>query len=147
MRLWSFACSARLKLPARSTPPSDCVSTSRASSSSAWPKKLVPGDPAVGIKKALKPMPAGGEQPVLKDLARGLIAKWRKSKGEPWVREALVGAEGKAEPVSWIEPRLTSASNIEDEARAVSHATAERYRRMEIPGPPAVSRAGEAAVA
>ena len=110
-------------------------------------EKLVPGDPAVGIKKALKPMPAGGEQPVLKDLARGLIAKWRKSKGEPWVREALVGAEGQAEPVSWIEPRLTSASNIEDEARAVSHATAERYRRMEIPGPPAVSRAGEAAVA
>ena len=110
-------------------------------------EKLVPGDPAVGIKKALKPMPAGGDQPPRQILQHRLLAKWRKSKGEPWVREALVGAEGKAEPVSWIEPRLTSASNIEDEARAVSHATAERYRRMEIPGPPAVSRAGEAAVA
>ena len=76
--------------------------------------------------------------------ARGLIAKWRKSKGEPWVREALVSAEGKAEPVSWIEARLASASNIEDEARAVSHATAERYRRMAIPGPPVTARQAEA---
>jgi hypothetical protein len=76
--------------------------------------------------------------------ARGLIAKWRKSKGEPWVREALVSAEGKAEPVSWIEARMTSASNVEDEARAVSHATAERYRRMAIPGPPVSARQAEA---
>ena len=76
--------------------------------------------------------------------ARGLIAKWRKSKGEPWVREALVSAEGKAEPVSWIEARMASASNVEDEARAVSHATAERYRRMAIPGPPVSSRQAEA---
>lgn len=79
--------------------------------------------------------------------ARGLIAKWRKSKGEPWVREALVSAEGKAEPVSWIEARIASAASIEDEARAVSRATAERYRRMAIPGPPATARLGEAAVA
>ncbi|WP_271300656.1 hypothetical protein [Sphingomonas sp. CV7422] len=76
--------------------------------------------------------------------ARGLIAKWRKSKGEPWVREALVSAEGKAEPVSWIEARLASASSVEDEARAVSHATAERYRRMAIPGPPVTARQAEA---
>ncbi len=79
--------------------------------------------------------------------ARGLIAKWRKAKGEPWVREALVSAEGKAEPVSWIEARIASAASIEDEARAVSRATAERYRRMAIPGPPATARLGEAAVA
>lgn len=79
--------------------------------------------------------------------ARGLIARWRKAKGEPWVREALVSAEGKAEPVSWIEARITSAASIEDEARAVSRATAERYRRMAIPGPPATARLGEAAIA
>ncbi len=76
--------------------------------------------------------------------ARGLIAKWRKARGEPWVREALVSAEGKAEPVSWIEARITSAASIEDEARAVSRATAERYRRMAIPGPPAAARQPEA---
>jgi uncharacterized protein YdaU (DUF1376 family) len=79
--------------------------------------------------------------------ARGLIARWRKAKGEPWVREALVSAEGKAEPVSWIEARIASAASIEDEARAVSRATAERYRRMAIPGPPATARLGETAVA
>jgi hypothetical protein len=75
--------------------------------------------------------------------ARGLIAKWRKARGEPWVREALVSAEGKAEPVSWIESRITSAASVEDEARAVSRATAERYRRMAIPGPPAAARQAE----
>lgn len=58
-----------------------------------------------------------------------------------------MSAEGKAEPVSWIEARIASAASIEDEARAVSRATAERYRRMAIPGPPATARLGEAAVA
>lgn len=41
--------------------------------------------------------------------ARGLIAKWRKARGEPWTREALISAEGKAEPVSWIEARAKPA--------------------------------------
>ena len=76
--------------------------------------------------------------------ARGLIAKWRKAKGEPWVREALVSAEGRAEPVSWIEARMASAASVDDEARALSRATAERYRRMAIPGPPAAVRQPEA---
>ncbi|GAA0675387.1 hypothetical protein GCM10009102_29540 [Sphingomonas insulae] len=67
---------------------------------------------------------------------RGLIGKWRKLQGEPWVREALVSAEGKAEPVSWIEPTIAAAASVEDKARAVSRATAERYRRMAIPGLP-----------
>jgi hypothetical protein len=74
--------------------------------------------------------------------ARSLIAKWRKDRGEPWTREALVSAEGKADPVSWIEARIASAAGNEDEARAASHATAERYRRMAIPGPPAGVLAG-----
>lgn len=76
--------------------------------------------------------------------ARGLIGKWRKARGEPWVREALISAEGRAEPVSWIEARIASAASSEDEARAISHATAERYRRMAIPGPPAAVRQPEA---
>lgn len=69
--------------------------------------------------------------------ARGLIAKWRKARGEPWTREALISAEGKAEPVSWIEARAKATVAVEDEAAAVSRATAERYRRMAMPGPPA----------
>lgn len=68
--------------------------------------------------------------------ARGLIARWRKAKGEAWTREALVSAEDKADPVSWIEARGKSSSAVEDEAAAISRATAERYRRMDMPGPP-----------
>ena len=76
--------------------------------------------------------------------ARSLIGRWRKARGEPWVREALVSAEGKADPVAWIEARVASAASNEEEARAVSHATAERYRRMAIPGPPTALRLAEA---
>jgi len=77
--------------------------------------------------------------------SRSLVAKWRKATSEAWVREALVSAEGRAEPVSWIEARLATSRSNEDEARAVSSATAERYRRMAIPGPAAPARQLEAA--
>lgn len=68
--------------------------------------------------------------------ARGLIARWQKLRGDAWTREALASAAGKTEPVSWIEARAKSAVTGADDALAVSRATAERYRRMEIPGPP-----------
>lgn len=48
--------------------------------------------------------------------------------------------------MSWIEAKLKSHKSVEDEARAISQATAERYRRMAIPGPPAANRVGEAIV-
>lgn len=76
--------------------------------------------------------------------ARSMIGRWRKAKGDAWTREALVSAEGKSDPVAWIERRRAAAVNVEDEARAISHATAERYRRMAIPGPPAAARHAEA---
>ncbi|NIJ31096.1 hypothetical protein FHT00_003075 [Sphingomonas insulae] len=38
--------------------------------------------------------------------------------------------------MSWIEPTIAAAASVEDKARAVSRATAERYRRMAIPGLP-----------
>lgn len=68
--------------------------------------------------------------------ARGLVAKWRHDRGDAWTREAIVSAEGKSDPVSWIEARRKAGAASEDEARAASSATAERYRRMAIPGPP-----------
>ncbi len=76
--------------------------------------------------------------------ARSLIGRWRKGKGDAWTREALVSAEGKSDPVGWIEKRKAAAVSVEDEARALSHATAERYRRMAIPGPPVTARNTEA---
>jgi len=76
--------------------------------------------------------------------ARSLIGRWRKGKGDAWTREALVSAEGKSDPVGWIEKRRAAAVSVEDEARALSHATAERYRRMAIPGPPVAARHSEA---
>lgn len=76
--------------------------------------------------------------------ARGLIAKWAKATDEDWTLRALASAEGRADPVSWIEASLRARATVEDEARAVSHATAERYRRMAIPGPPTALRLAEA---
>lgn len=69
--------------------------------------------------------------------ARALIAKWSKAHGEEATNAALLSAAGRAEPVSWIEARLRTKVASDDEAFAASRATAERYRRMDIPGPPA----------
>ncbi len=66
-----------------------------------------------------------------------LIAKWRRDRGEKWTNEAILSAAGKADPVSWIEGRKKTEAVEADEALAASRATAERYRRMAIPGPPA----------
>ncbi|MHA0330306.1 tyrosine-type recombinase/integrase [Sphingomonas melonis] len=51
---------------------------------------LVPGDPAAGIKKALKPTPTGGKQPALKDIveARQLLADMDASTSGPMVKAA-----------------------------------------------------------
>lgn len=38
--------------------------------------------------------------------------------------------------MSWIEARLRTEVAAQDEAREASRSTAERYRRMAIPGPP-----------
>lgn len=73
--------------------------------------------------------------------ARSLISKWAHKHGDLWTREALLSAEGKAEPVAWIEARARSAVASEDEAAAISRATAERYRRMAMPGPEDFARA------
>ncbi len=68
--------------------------------------------------------------------ARALIAKWSKDHGDGPTREALVSASGKADPVSWIEARWKSRKASADEAAEISRATAERYRRMDMTGPP-----------
>jgi hypothetical protein len=72
--------------------------------------------------------------------ARGLIAKWFNAHGEEATNAALLSAAGRAEPVSWIEARLRTKVAAQDEAREASRSTAERYRRMAIPGPPADQR-------
>jgi hypothetical protein len=76
--------------------------------------------------------------------AGALIAKWRREHGERWTNDAIVSAAGKADPVSWIEGRKKSQVADADEAFAASRATAERYRRMAIPGPPTDHRKLEA---
>lgn len=68
--------------------------------------------------------------------ARGLVAKWCKAHGEGPTREALVSAGGRADPVSWIEGRWRTKVQDAADAAAISHARAERYRRMDLPGPP-----------
>lgn len=68
--------------------------------------------------------------------ARALIAKWYHAHGAEATNAALLSAAGRAEPVSWIEARLRTKVAAQDEAREASRSTAERYRRMAIPGPP-----------
>ncbi|WP_165374848.1 YdaU family protein [Sphingomonas montana] len=68
--------------------------------------------------------------------ARTLIGKWRKQNGDAWTRDAIISAEGRSEPVAWIEGRRKAQDTDADEARAISSATAERYRQMDMPGPP-----------
>jgi hypothetical protein len=93
-----------------------------------------PADP----KKAL--FDAGvallGEAGLSAKSARGLIGKWRQAHGDEATNAALVSAAGRADPVAWIEARLRTKVASDDEARDVSRSTAERYRRMAIPGPP-----------
>ncbi|WP_294312785.1 hypothetical protein [uncultured Sphingomonas sp.] len=117
-------------------------SSSVANATGASPPKIDDPQPSVFdtgvallVRTGSKPKPA-----------RGLIAKWIRATDEDWTLRALASAEGRADPVAWIEARLKSHQSVEDEARAISHATAERYRRMAIPGPPAGNRVGEAIV-
>nr|WP_246248551.1 DUF1376 domain-containing protein [Sphingomonas hominis] len=72
--------------------------------------------------------------------ARSMVAKWAKTHGDGPVREALISAVGRAEPISWIEKRLRDRAAVEDEARALSRARAERYRQLDGPPPEVVAR-------
>lgn len=68
--------------------------------------------------------------------ARGLIARWQKARGDAWTREAIASAASKTDPVSWIEGRIRSGAAGESDAADVRRATIERYRNMDMPGPP-----------
>ncbi|WP_242115507.1 hypothetical protein [Sphingomonas lacusdianchii] len=69
--------------------------------------------------------------------ARRIIGKWRGDQGDTWTREAIASAAGASDPVAFIEGRKRSQTGNADEARALSAARAERYRRMnDMPGPP-----------
>lgn len=68
--------------------------------------------------------------------ARSQIGKWRKKVGEAEALAAIVAARDAnlSQPMEWIEARVLAiadrATADEDEERALSRATAERYRRM-----------------
>lgn len=68
--------------------------------------------------------------------ARALIAKWQKARGDAWTREAIASAASKTDPVSWIEARARSGAASETDAAEVRRATIDRYRSMDMPGPP-----------
>lgn len=70
--------------------------------------------------------------------ARSLIGKWRKERGDAPTLAAIIAARDSSasDPVEWITGRFRAFVEEEDEARAISRATAERYRQMDIPGPP-----------
>ena len=77
--------------------------------------------------------------------ARSLIGKWRKDHGDAPTLAAIVAAReaNVTQPVEWITARFRSVGEQEDEARSISRATAERYRRMDMPGPPRAAAGGE----
>ena len=70
--------------------------------------------------------------------ARSVIGKWRKDHGDAATLAAIVAARdhGPSEPVEWINGRFRAVGEQEDASRALSRATAERYRQMDMPGPP-----------
>jgi hypothetical protein len=72
--------------------------------------------------------------------SRSMIARWAKTHGDGPVREALISAVGRAQPVSWIEKRLRDRATVEDEARALSRARADRYRQLDGPPPEVMAR-------
>ncbi|MCG7348212.1 DUF1376 domain-containing protein [Sphingomonas sp. ACRSK] len=76
--------------------------------------------------------------------ARSLIGKWRKDQGDAPTLAAIVAAReaGITQPVEWITARFRSAGEQDDEARSISRATAERYRRMDMAGPPRAAGEG-----
>ncbi|ALJ14103.1 DUF1376 domain-containing protein [Sphingopyxis macrogoltabida] len=72
--------------------------------------------------------------------ARSQIGKWRKMIGEAETLAAIVAARDAnlSQPKEWIEARVNKImggrAGDEDEERAISRATAERYRRMGLAG-------------
>lgn len=70
--------------------------------------------------------------------ARSIIGKWRKEQGDTATLAAIVAARdhGPSNPVEWIGGRFRAIGEEEDASRALSRATAERYRQMDMPGPP-----------
>lgn len=70
--------------------------------------------------------------------ARSLIGKWRKEQGDIATLAAVVAARDHcvSNPVEWVTGRFRAVAGEKDEEREISRATAERYRRMDIPGPP-----------
>ena len=67
-----------------------------------------------------------------------MIGKWRKEQGDTVTLAAIVAARdhGPSNPVEWIAGRFRAVAEEEDASRALSRATAERYRQMDMPGPP-----------
>lgn len=70
--------------------------------------------------------------------ARGLIGKWRKGGRDAQALAAIVAARdaGVTDPIAYVEATMKAVAEPEDEARALSRATAERYRRMLPDAPP-----------
>ncbi|QQV76515.1 DUF1376 domain-containing protein [Sphingomonas aliaeris] len=71
--------------------------------------------------------------------SRSIVGKWRRQFGDEKAMSAVLAAKsrGVSEPIEWITKRLNTLQEPENEARQISHARAERYRQMDMPGPPA----------
>lgn len=115
-----------------------------------------PADASISISNSSVPKGTGGEAPIddpVKQIfdtgvallteagvpiasARRMLGKWRKETNDARVLAAIVSARDAnvSEPVPWITARLRKLAEPEDEARAMSSATAARYRRMGIAG-------------
>jgi uncharacterized protein YdaU (DUF1376 family) len=68
--------------------------------------------------------------------AGAIITKWVRQRDAQWVLEAVIAADDKAEPISWIEARMKAKASVEDEYRANAAATAARYRAADMGEPP-----------
>lgn len=107
--------------------PNTLTKVSDADTHSGDPKKMI-------FDLGVPLLTAGGMKP---PQARSMLGKWLKDHDPAAVLAAIVAAQahGPASPVEWIAGRFRSIADADGEERAISRATAERYRQMDMPGP------------
>jgi uncharacterized protein YdaU (DUF1376 family) len=107
--------------------PNTLTKVSDADAHSGDPKKMI-------FDLGVPLLTAGGMKP---PQARSMLGKWLKDHDPAAVLAAIVAAQahGPASPVEWIAGRFRSIADADGEERAISRATAERYRQMDMPGP------------
>lgn len=64
--------------------------------------------------------------------ARRQVGMWVRERGEDWTVKAIVAAQGKADPVAYIQSMMSKASADAGQGHSLSDATRRRYLEMDM---------------